>query len=189
MIWPGPTNLHRALSRSAMIVAGLMLAATPSVQSQAARSPAPSPVAALEWLLGGTWIADGSKMAPGLERIETRYVWSDNNAFIRFTTHFVTDNATIKNYDGSFFWNPESSSLAMWYMDARNGITQGPVVADANAFVMKFHGPDFEGKPADLRVTVTRKDPNLYTWVVDEALPDGAWKPLASLDYRRTPGE
>jgi len=53
---------------------------------------------------------------------------------------------------------------------------------------MKFHGPDFEGKPADLRVTVTRKEADLYSWVVEEALADGGWKPLASLDYRRSPG-
>jgi hypothetical protein len=37
------------------------------------------PISDLSWLVGGVWTADASKMGAGMKRIETRYVWSDNN--------------------------------------------------------------------------------------------------------------
>src|SRR5450759_4584448 len=75
------------------------------------------PISKLAWLVGGVWTADASAMGNGMQRIETRYQWSDNSAYIRFTTHFVTDKADLRTYDGNFFWNPDKETLAMWYMD------------------------------------------------------------------------
>jgi hypothetical protein len=156
-----------------------------SLPCQEAAKPDPRPIAPLAWLVGGTWSADASSL--GLKQIETRYQWSDNDAYIRFTTHFITAQATIRNYDGNFFWNPEQSALAMWYMDARNGITQSAVGVEGNAMTMRFRSTNFEGKPADVRVTVTRRTSDEYNWLLQEALSGGEWKQLASLDYRRSP--
>lgn len=155
-----------------------------SAQPAGQAAPAAKPIAALSWLVGGVWSADGAKLAPGLQRIETRYSWSDNRAFIRFNTHFVLDQGTVPTYDGSFFWNPSESTLAMWYMDTRNSITQGPVKVEGETTEMSFHGTDFEGKPADLRVKVIRKTNDHYTWQLEEKVPDG-WKQLGSLEYLR----
>ena len=155
---------------------------------EAAKIPAPpKPIAALGWLVGGVWTADGTKVAPGMLRIETRYQWSDNNAYIRFTTHFVHDKGTMRNYDGSFFWDPERASLAMWYMDAHNSITQGPVQMEGDVMQMTFRAQDFEGKLAELRVKVTRKTNDDYNWLLEEKQPDG-WKQLATLEYLREAG-
>jgi hypothetical protein len=173
-----------------MLAAFLVLAVIALRPQEVAKNPsAPTttnakPIAALSWLVGGVWTADGSKVAPGLQRIETRYLWSDNRAFIRFNTHFVLDRGTVPTYDGSFFWNPEQSTLAMWYMDSRNSITQGPVKVDGETTEMSFHGTDFEGKAADLRVKVVRKNNDHYTWQLEEKVSDG-WKPMASLEYLR----
>ena len=52
---------------------------------------ATNPIHSLSWLVGGVWTADATKLGPGMQRIETRYQWSDNNAYLRFTTHFVSD--------------------------------------------------------------------------------------------------
>lgn len=151
------------------------------------KAEASQPIAALGWLVGGVWTADGSKVAPGLQRIETRYQWSDNGAFIRFTTHFVLDKGTVPTYDGSFFWNPEQSTLAMWYMDNRNSITQGPVKVEGETMEMTFRVHDFEGKLADLRVKVTRKTNDHYGWLLEEKQGEG-WKLLGALEYLRTSG-
>ncbi len=147
-------------------------------------APATKPIAALAWLVGGVWTADGTTLAPGL-KIETRYQWSDNDAYIRFTTHFVTEKGTLKNYDGHFFWNPEHSALAVWYMDARNHITQGPVVVEGDVMQIAFRAEDFQGRMADLRVQVTRKTNDHYTWMLEEKQAAG-WGQLASLEYLRT---
>jgi hypothetical protein len=155
-----------------------------SGQESAPKPQATKPIAALAWLVGGVWTADASKMGPGLQRIETRYQWSDNNAYIRFTTHFVMDKGTLRNYEGHFFWNPDETSLAVWYMDARNAITQGPVRVDGDLMQITFRATDFEGEMADLRVEVARKTNDHYTWTLQEkATAD--WKQLASLEYLR----
>ena len=135
-----------------------VFAVTTTAWAQDAPKVPATPIAGLKWLVGGVWAADASKLGPGMRRIETRYTWSDNDAYVRFTTHFVSDKKTARTYDGSFFWNPEESTLAMWYMDAENSITQGPVKMDGDIMSMTFRGTDFDGKPADLRVQVTRRN-------------------------------
>ena len=145
---------------------------------------ATKPIAPLAWLVGGVWTADASKLGGGMQRIETRYRWSDNNAYIRFDTHFVTDQAEMHNYDGNFFWDPERATLAMWYMNTRNEITQGPVKIDGNVMTMHFRAKDSDEKDADFRVSVTRKTNDNYAWVLEEEQPDG-WKQLLALEYLR----
>jgi len=117
-------------------------------------------------------------------RIETRYQWSDNASYLRFTTHFVTDKVEMKTYDGNFFWDPAKNTIAMWYMDAKNTIVEGPVSIDGDSMVMTFRAADFEGKQADLRVNVTRKTNDLYHWALSEKQGEN-WKDLAGLDYQR----
>jgi len=77
--------------------------------------------------------------------------------------------------------------MAMWYVNAENEITEGPVAIDGPTLQMSFHGSDFDGKPADLRVKVIKKTNDLYTWLLEERLPEG-WKQLATLDYLRRAG-
>jgi hypothetical protein len=143
------------------------------------------PIADLSWLVGGVWTADASKMGDGMKRIETRYVWSDNNAFIRFTTHFISDKGTAKTYDGNFFWEPEKSQLAMWYMDYANEIIQGPIAIDGETTKFSFRAMDLEGKPADMQVELLKKSSDKYQWTLEEKSGE-AWKQLATLEYVRT---
>jgi hypothetical protein len=155
-----------------------------SGQESAPKPQAAKPIAVLAWLVGGVWTADTSQMGPGLERIETRYQWSDNNAFIRFNTHFVSDKGTLRNYDGHFFWNPAESSLAVWYMDAREAITQGRVRVEGDLMEITFRAPDMQGKEADMRVRVARKTHDDYIWTLEEK--DAAdWRQLLKLEYLR----
>ena len=173
--------MRKAIALSAVLV---MAAVGVFGKQNAPKPPVTKPIAPLEWLVGGVWTADAAKMATGM-RIETRYTWSDNGAYIRFTTHFVSPQGTLKNYDGHFYWDPEQSSLAMWYMDARNHITQGAVAVDGAVTQFTFRGQDFEGKMADLRVLVAKKSNDDYTWTLEEKQATG-WGQLAGLEYLRT---
>ncbi|MDP9146178.1 MAG: hypothetical protein M3N22_00840 [Acidobacteriota bacterium] len=162
-------------------------AAKAATKADASKVDAAKPMDPLAWLIGGVWTADASKLGPGMLRIESRYQWSDNNAFIRFTTHFVSDKGAAHTYDGNFFWNPTQKTLAVWYMNSRNGITEGPVQMAGDTMQITFRGEDFEGKLAELRVMVTRKNNHEYHWALQE-MQSGAWKELASLEYLRGPG-
>ncbi len=158
-----------------------------STQDTAKPSETAKPIDALAWLVGGVWTADTSTMGYGMQRIETSYQWSDNHAYMRFTTHFVFDKGTARTYDGNLFWNPEQKSLAMWYMSAENEIIESPMKIDGDIWTMTFRGTDPEGKMSDLRAEVTRKSPDFYHWLVREKQSD-AWKEIMALDYHRVAG-
>jgi hypothetical protein len=176
------------MKRACILFALVTLAATGVLaQGTEKKAETTKPVTALAWLVGGVWTADASKLGGGMQRIETRYQWSDNDAYIRFNTHFVTEKQTLRNYDGSFFWDPERSTLAMWYMDARNEITQGPVKLEGDNLSMEFRATDFEGKPADFRVQVMRKTNDDYGWLLEKKQAKG-WKQVLALEYLRTAG-
>jgi hypothetical protein len=176
------------MKRATMIVGMLALvAALGWGQGNEKKDGGVKPISALAWLVGGTWTADASKLGPGMQRIETRYQWSDNSAYIRFNTHFVSEKGTTNTYDGQFFWKPAQKSLAMWYMDAQNGITEGPVEINGDVTKVSFRGPDFEGKVADLQVFVTRKTDDEYRWSVEEK-QENTWRELVALKYVRTRG-
>ncbi len=142
------------------------------------------PINGLGWLVGGAWTADASHMGNGMLRIETRYMWADNDAYLRFTTHFVLEKGTIKRYDGNMFWDPEKKELAMWYMANDGSVMQGPMTWEKDVLRANFKAPDFEGKLADLKVEVTRKTNDKYVWALYEKNGDG-WKPLAQVEYNR----
>ncbi|HTP68010.1 MAG TPA: hypothetical protein VMJ35_03835 [Dongiaceae bacterium] len=162
-----------------------LVCASLGAQQQPAKPKAAKPIDPLAWLVGGVWIADASMMGGNMVRIETRYVWADNNEFIRFTTHFVAKDRTLNNYDGQFFWDPAANLLRMWYMSARGEVTEGPITIEGDNLRFDFHGTNFEDKPADLRVTLLRKNNDLYTWQLQEKASDGSWKDMAKLEYAR----
>ena len=169
-----------------MLCAAMILAAVPASWPQEApkKAEAAPPISALGWLVGGVWTADATKLGPGLQRIETRYQWSDNKAFLRFTTHFVFDKGTANTYDGQFFWNASGNTLAMWYMSAKGEITEGPVQWDGTVLRIHFRGQNFEGKQGDLKVEVTRKTNDQYHWALFEKTGE-EWKEMFGLEYLR----
>ena len=173
----------RKLIDTCIACALLLSVAAPAAQENKIEKP----VNALAWRVGGVWTADASKMGGGMMRIETRYQWPDNNSFVRFNTHFVSERGAAKTYDGNFFWNPDLKTYAMWYMNASNIITEGPMTIKDDLMRMSFHGRNFEGKEAGLRVDVTRKNKDLYRWSLMERQGE-EWKELAALDYARKPG-
>jgi hypothetical protein len=180
---------RRTMRRFRILVPVVLLAAGAFARADDPPSapPAPRPVAPLAWLVGGTWTADCAKLGGGMKAIETRYRWSDNDAYVRFTTHFISDKGTLKNYDGNFFWDPADAALHVWYTDARNEITQGQVVVRGDTTEIAFRAHDFEGKLADMKVAVVRSTNDRYTWSLTEKNGE-VWKPLFSLEYVRTPG-
>lgn len=145
------------------------------------------PVAALGWLVGGVWTADATKLGPGLQRIETRYQWSETNTFLRFNTHFISEKGVVRTYDGNLFWNPWQKSLFMWYMSGDNEITEGPVQLAGNNWTLTFRSPVGEGKDVDFRVEVAQKTNDNYHWTLFQKQGD-AWTELFSLEYLRVKG-
>jgi len=174
------------MKKAALLLAVFTVIAA-GLQAQTADTKPAKPISVLGWLVGGVWTADTSAMGNGLQKIETRYTWSDNNSFLRFNTHFVFDKGTARTYDGNLFWDPEKKSLAIWYMNAQNEIIEGPMQVDGDNWTVTFHGADPEGKMADMRAEIAHKSSDLYHWLVREKFGDN-WKEIMALDYRRVAG-
>ena len=144
------------------------------------------PIGPLLWLVGGTWTANASGLGPGMLRIETRYRQSSNGSFVRFTTAFVSTKGATPTYDGNFYYDPATKQFAMWYENAGGEIVQGPVAVDGAITSLLFaSGDPRDGKPGQMRVVLTRKSPDLYTWSLYNLTRDPI-APIFSLDYRRT---
>jgi hypothetical protein len=179
--------MRRTTGMIAMLVMCMTILGVARGQNTAKKAaPAAKPIAALAWLVGGVWTADTTRPGSAASRIETRYQWADNGAYIRFNTHFISEKGTLRNYDGSFFWNPEQNSLEMWYTDATGTITHGPVKLDGDVMEMMFRAEGFDGKPGDFRCRVTRKTNDDYNWLLEAKQPEG-WKQVLTLEYLRQP--
>lgn len=149
--------------------------------SAVAQAPQQKPIAAMGWFVGGTWSAEASKDVT----IKTQYVWADNNAFVRFKTHFLTPKGEARRYDGQFYYDPEKKQITMWYMDAENNIYSGPVNVNGDTTTFDFRGENFEGKLSDLRVNLVKKSADGYHWQLLE-MSGGSWKEMAGLDFKRS---
>lgn len=178
--------MNRIQQKSLALCCALLIPLVLFAQADSGKSAKTSPMHSLEWLVGGVWTADASMMGNGMKAIETRYTKSDNDVFLRFNTHFISDKGVQKQYDGNFYFDPAKNSLAMWYTSADNTIYAGPIKVEGNVSTFDFRAEDFSGKMADLRVLLTRKSDSLYNWALSEREGE-TWKPLASLDYLRKP--
>ena len=152
------------------------------------------PISPLEWLVGGTWVAQGDTMPPNVLRIETQYRWAATGNFIQFTTQFVgKDGKPAGNYAGNFYYDPAAKRLAMWYMDRDNAITQGSVGTSPMGMTMTFaqDGASMGSPgPVDFEAVVTKTPGDTYRWTL-AARKGGSsdpYKPLFMLEYVRKPG-
>jgi hypothetical protein len=149
------------------------------------------PIAPLQWLVGGTWVAQGANMLPDVSRIATQYHMAASGNFIQFTTQFLDkDGKPSGNYAGNFYFDPSAKHLSVWYMDRDNAITEGPVTTSPQGMTMTFteDGASMGASgPIDFQVTVEKISANDYRWTL-AARKGGStvsYKPLFSLDYTR----
>jgi hypothetical protein len=152
------------------------------------------PIAQLQWLVGGTWVAQGANMPPDTSRIATQYRMAASGNFIQFTTEFLDKSGKPSgNYAGNLYFDPAAKSLVMWYMDRENVITQGPVATSPQGMTMTFTEDGASmgvSGPVDFQVVVTKMSENEYRWTLAarKGGSSASYKPLFSLDYARVAG-
>lgn len=176
--------MKRALVLIATIAALTCILDADRPRSRAESAPAAGirPIEQLSWLVGGVWVAAVDHNE--LRRIETRYEWSTNHAFIRFTSRFVMTSGPKDRYDGDFYYDPTTKRLTMWYVDDDGVVSQGPVDIRETSWSSEFAQGGDDGNTASYRVEVQRNGDDRYTWT-GSARSGEAWKPFLSLVYAR----
>jgi hypothetical protein len=169
------------------LLATTALALTVVLFSLGASEPA-KPIDQLSWLVGGVWSAQPPVSADGPQSIETRYEWTPNRGFIRFTTKFVMANGSNAGYAGDLFFDPADKTLRIWYMDEHNTITQGPMSVSGDKWTISFRDSgDIVGVtgPVDYRVDIVRTAPDTYQWTLFANVAQ-TWKKVFALVYQRS---
>lgn len=145
------------------------------------------PIDSLGWLVGGVWSADASALGGSVTRIDTRYEWTPNRSFIRFTTDFVSGSGVNPHYAGDLFYDPTGQSLMIWYMDETNAITSGHMSVDGKSWTISFQGDGnvvgVAGR-VDYTVDILRTSDNSYTWTLIADV-DQSKKEVFALTYQR----
>jgi hypothetical protein len=149
------------------------------------------PIAPLQWLVGGTWVAQGSNMPPDVSRIATQYRMAASGNFIQFTTQFLDrDGKPSGNYAGNIYFDPGAEHLTMRYMDRDNAITEGPVITSAHGMTMTFtqDGAAMGASgPVEFQVTLTKISGDQYRWALAarKGGSTASYRSLLSLEYSR----
>ncbi len=175
------------------VLAAVLIVCALAAHARAARADT-LPIGPLQWLVGGTWVAQGANMPPDVSRISTQYRMAASGNFIQFTTQFLNkDGKPSGNYAGNFYFDPSAKHLTVWYMDRDNTITQGPVAASPQGMTMTFteDGASMGASgPVDFQVTVAKVSENEYRWTLAARKGWNAnpYRPLFSLEYLRVAG-
>jgi hypothetical protein len=176
------------IARKSLMAA--LIVCTLTMHARAARAET-LPIAQLQWLVGGTWVAQGANMPPDVSRISTQYRMAATGNFIQFTTQFINKAGKPSgNYAGNFYFDPSAKHLTVWYMDRDNAITQGPVTASPQGMTMTFteDGASMGAfGPVDFEVTVSKVSEHGYRWTLATRKGGSSvsYKPLFSLEYSR----
>src|SRR6185312_10593666 len=95
-----------------IVILGLLL----SSFAQSPAPPAASPLDALAWMKGGTWVAEIKDKDGNVQtRIETRIRGSENGHLLKFTTTFVEHNHPRLQYEGVYLYDPQSKQIEFYY--------------------------------------------------------------------------
>ncbi len=162
----------------ALFVAGSVLAED--------TKPAPvSPLAPLESLVGGTWIADVP--VPGDQpplQLELHFTWAENHHAIRFASAWVRGEKRSPYTDGLYAWNAAKQKIAIFYTDFGGNLVEGLIAPDGASLVNDLVSTAPDGKTTPIQVRLTKDGPDAFTNAIF-LQKDGAWTPFVSVRYER----
>jgi len=183
--------MRRLLIAPALAV---MFCVAPASAESPTAAPSASPVQPLDrlqWLVGGVWTADASKLGGGMSRIETRYESVADGNLIRFTTAFIDAHENVVNrYAGNFYVDPATARIKTWYLSSKNEITHGDVAIDPATVTLLITEAPEPDAPPQYRVVIAPENGlgsdyhQVYVWKLS-ARDGDAWKPMFGLTYAR----
>jgi hypothetical protein len=167
------------------ILCFLMLFVTGSLCAADAQPVPDSPLAPLESLVGGVWVAQmpvPKDQAP--LQLELRFVWSDNHRTIRFASAFVRGGKRQPYTDGFYAWNGAKQKIAIFYADSGGSLTEGLITADGAGLVNDLVATGPDGKAEPIQVKLTKDGADAFTNAIF-LQKDGAWAPFITVRYER----
>ncbi|HET7537021.1 MAG TPA: hypothetical protein VFJ90_11235 [Candidatus Didemnitutus sp.] len=146
---------------------------------------APSPDAALDWFLGGTWIATLPPRKDGTPvRIELNFTKPDNKNGVRFESSFFFGDKRAPYTCGMYAWNAVRQKYVIFYTDSSGSVTTGDVTLEGALWLHELTASAKSGKAEPIQVRLTKVSADAFTNDI-YIQKDGAWTPFISVRYER----
>ena len=151
----------------------------------AAETPSASPLAPVESLVGGLWVASlpSPKDQPPLQ-LEARFAWTENGKAIHFESTWVHGDKRKPYTDGFYAWNAAKQKIAIFYTDSGGSLVEGLITLDGGTLVNDLVSTEPDGKTTPIQVKLTKDGPDVFTNAIF-LQKDGAWAPFVSVRYER----
>ena len=175
--------MKQSLAGVSLLVLALSMNAT--ADAREVEKPADTPLAAVAWFIGGSWVADVKDPQDGRPtHIETRITWTPNHAAIQFVTEFNGK----PHYNGFYAYDPAKKSINFYYTAEDGQLTIGTSTPDPDGKTLhqEFDSMSPTGKTTHLRSTIVRDGNDQYHFTVFLE-QGGDWKPVLNITYLRKP--
>jgi hypothetical protein len=136
----------------------------------------------LEYLVGGTWVADGEYPRMGHYSAERTYHWVLNQSFIEQSNLIKLADTQIEARR-IFGWDSQKKKIVVWGFGDDGGVASAE--AAASDVEVAFEGTRSSSVGVNpLRFTLKKLTENEFTENT-EAKKDGDWKPLMTFHFTR----
>lgn len=160
------------------VLTGLLFADTKS-----ATQTSPEPMAAIAWLVGGTWVSEVKDSSDGsVTKVEERIRWSPNHQAIQFNVDFNGK----PHYDGFYAFNPATKKIGFYYTNSEGELTIGTATPDDDGKTLHqdFDIVHVNGNTGHVRSMLVRDGENAYEFSVFMQ-KNGDWQQVFHIRYER----
>jgi hypothetical protein len=140
--------------------------------------PAPSPLSALDFLVGSCWTGAGPRDV-------------DRHCFTKAYGHFIRDvhevTGAAKPYGGEtlYHWDAKAGVVRFTYWNTVGGVSTGTMMVDNGALVFPESYEGKDGRPIELRSVWTRDGADAYVATVMQKKGD-TWAEVSRRVFKRT---
>ena len=153
--------------------------------TKTATSTSPEPLAAIAWMVGGTWVSEVKDPGDGsVTHVEERIRWSPNHQAIQFNVDFNGK----PHYDGFYAYNPATKKIGFYYTNSEGELTIGTATPDEDGKTLhqEFDITHVNGSTGHIRSMLVRDGDNAYEFSVF-LQKNGDWQQVFHIRYERKP--
>ena len=151
-------------------------------------TPAPNPLDALGWLVGGTWTTQEKtdEGSPLLVRLNCK--WSPTKNAILFDVNFLSAARETAQYDGMYVWHPGKGKFVLWQVNRKGEVAEGELTVNGTEMDQTVRVSHPDGKVHFLKAHYTRLDDDSFRFKAWFRLSESdPWQDALDIVYKRAP--
>ena len=155
-----------------------------SYSATAAEPPADHPLAAMNWLVSGVWVAEIPSSDGRPTRVETRFEWAEHGRMLKYVVHFKSADRTVPQYEGMYYWHPGRKHIAMVQVDRSGNVTESVATMDGATLTQENQATQTDGTTRPQRVRIVREGDDGFSFRA-MVQREGEWVDAVGFTYKR----